>query len=180
MGSLRRRCAIRAGCSFGVPFRFSPTQPWFGPPNFEKLSLVLRLLTVFACVEYIPVGGAIGGHAIFVSNAFDFADFALGAPLKAPEVKVRFATVSPKTNAAVIGATVKTIGAQQRRCIWLKFLSGEPMSAGGFCPAIWSPRWQASRARQGRGRPRLFSSWHSAFVLPGSKRHCRRKSWRRE
>jgi len=82
-------------------------------------------------------------------------------------VKVRFATVSPKTNAAVIGATVKTIGAQQRRCIWLKFLIGEPMSAGGFCPAIWSPRWQASRARQGRGRPRLFSSWHSAYRLAG-------------
>jgi hypothetical protein len=30
--------------------------------------------------------------------------------------------------AAFIAATVKTIVAQQRRCIWLKFLIGEPMS----------------------------------------------------
>ena len=113
-----------------IEFRFSPTQPWFGPPNFEKPSLALRLLTVFACVENTSVGGAIGGHAIFVSNAFEFADFAIGAPLKASELKVRFATVSPKTSAAVIGATVKTLGAHQRHCIWLKFLIGVVMSAG--------------------------------------------------
>jgi hypothetical protein len=69
-------------------------------------------------------------------------------------------------HAAFIAATVKTIVAQQRRCIWLKFLIGEPMSTRETPIAKHFVRQFGLRA--GRRRERGKAEGEGEFFLHGT------------